>query len=66
MKTHGALFKDQGAALTACQKAIPGYRLRWADSGALEIDPEHKLTENDLTQALADRATADIKAAQVQ
>jgi hypothetical protein len=64
MKAHGALFKDQGAALTACQKAIPGYRLRWADNGALEIDPEHKLTENDLTRALADRAAADIKAAQ--
>jgi hypothetical protein len=64
MKAHSALFKDQGAALTACQKAIPGYRLRWSDSGALEIDPEHKLTENDLTRALADRAAADIKAAQ--
>jgi hypothetical protein len=60
---HGARFQNQPQALTAAQKALPGYGIRWAANGDLELDPAHKLTENPLVSALADRAAADIKLA---
>jgi hypothetical protein len=62
-RVHGARFQGQPQALTAAQKALPGHGIRWAASGDLELDPAHKLQENPLVSALADRAATDIKSA---